>query len=71
MSVYQVEEYYVSIEVPSDKVEAVKEFINSESLDYGHFECEWDGDTLNIDNFDSEMYADDANCQIMSVIEGD
>lgn len=69
MSVYQVEEYYVSIEVPKDKVEAVKELLNSEDFGYVCADSHWDGNSLYIDNFDCESYAEDADDQIMQVIE--
>lgn len=69
MSVYQVEEYYVSVKVPDSKMDAVKGWLDNNSPVCCDFN--WDGNYLTIDNFDCERLASDTDEQIGDLINGE
>jgi len=67
MSVYQVEEYYIYINVPEEKLVDVKRFIdNCDEL--ACQEHSFSGSDLVIDNFDCESHAKRVSDQIHEII---
>lgn len=67
MSVYQVEEYYISVDVPEDKVDEVKHMLDN-SEDLVGTEISWSDNVLTIDNFDCENLAEDIDAEIQQII---
>lgn len=57
MSVYQVEEYYVSVIVPDNRVQYVKEALDN-CEECACAEVNWDGNNVIVELFDSEMSAE-------------
>lgn len=68
MSVYQVEEFYVYIEMDESTRSAVEKFIETDDYDYNVNTHTFDECGLTIDDFYSEMCAEDAEMQIKEFI---
>lgn len=68
MSVYQVEEYYVFIQVPESKVKSVSELLDNHE-DMCGLDVSWDGNSVTIDNFDCESRANQVSSDIQEAIE--
>ncbi len=66
MSVFQVEEYYVFIQIPEDKIEKVQEWINH-NLPVGTTYELVNGE-LTVDNFDCESSAEDTDESIRDLL---
>lgn len=66
MSVFQVEEYYIHISIPKDKIHIVENFLNQNQPVCT--ESEWFGDDLTVTNFDSEGFANDFNKRILELL---
>ena len=71
MAVYQVEEYYISTLVPSEKKEDVEAFLDSGELDCVFDTFSWFGNSLHLEGFDDESEAERCNEAIKAVIEGE
>ena len=67
MSVYQVEEYYIFVQVPEDKLDEVKHMLDNHQELCGT-NVSWSGCELTIDNFDCENLAEDINSEILQII---
>ena len=67
MSVYQVEEYYIFVQVPEDKVDKVKAMLDNHQELCGT-QVRWSGNELTIDNFDCENLAEDIDQEIQQII---
>lgn len=68
MSVYQVEEYYVSAKIPEEKLSKVKDWLNN----YEHIGIDVNicsDNYLVADNFDSEQYASEFDDALSEVVE--
>ena len=68
MSVYQVEEYYIFVQVPEDKVDEVKRMLDNHQELCGT-DVSWSGCELTIDNFDCETRADGINSDIQDLLD--
>ena len=67
MSVYQVEEYYIHINIPEDKLDAVSSLVDNHQELCG-LDVQWSDNDLIIENFDCKSRANEIECEILELL---
>lgn len=67
MSVHQVEEYYIHINIPEDKLDAVSILVGNHQELRG-LDVQWIDRDLIIEGFDCESRANEIECEILELL---